>query len=38
MTDVFDIHSLHYWTHTAVASTILQTTQVATQVTDLGAV
>ncbi len=38
MTDVFDIHSSHYWTYTAVASTILQTTQVATQVTDLGAV
>jgi hypothetical protein len=38
MTDVFDIHSLHYWTYTAVASTILQTTQVASQVTDLGAV
>ena len=38
MTDVFDIHTLHYWTYTAVASTILQTTQVATQVTDLGAV
>ena len=38
MTDVFDIHTSHYWTYTAVASTILQTTQVATQVTDLGAV
>ena len=38
MTDVFDIHSSHYWTYTAVASTILQTTQVASQVTDLGAV
>ena len=38
ITDVFDIHSSHYWTYTALASTILQTTQVATQVTDLGAV
>lgn len=38
MTDVFDIQSSHYWTYTAVASTILQTTQVASQVTDLGAV
>ncbi len=38
MTDVFDIHSSNQWTYTAVASTILQTTQVASQVTDLGAV
>jgi len=38
MTGVFDIHTSHYWTYTAVASTILQATQVATQVTDLGAV
>jgi hypothetical protein len=39
MTDVFDIRSSSRdWTYTAVASTILQTTQVASQVTDLGAV
>ena len=38
MTDVFDLHASHHWTYSAVASTILQTTQVASQVTDLGAV
>ena len=38
MTDVFDIAASNHWTYTAVASTILQTTQVASQVTELGAV
>jgi YVTN family beta-propeller protein len=37
MSDVFDIHSSPDWTYTAVASTILQTTQVATQIRELGA-
>jgi len=38
MTAVFDIHASNHWMYSAVASTILQTTQVATQVTTLGAV
>jgi hypothetical protein len=38
MTDVFDIRSSPDWNYAAVASTVLQTTQISTQVTDLGAV
>jgi YVTN family beta-propeller protein len=37
MTDVFDIHSSPHWTFTAEASTLLQTTQVAALVLELGA-
>ena len=38
MSDVFDVRHPPHWTYDAVASTILQTTKVSTQVTDLGAV
>jgi hypothetical protein len=38
MTDVFDLHSSGKWTFQAEASTVLQTTQVASLVTQLGAV
>ena len=37
MTDVFDVHSSGKWTFAAEASTVLQTTQVASLVTELGA-
>ena len=38
MTDAFDAHSSGKWTFQAQASTVLQTTGLATLVTDLGAV
>ena len=38
MTDVFDVRSSGHWTFAAEASTVLQTTQVASLVTQLGAV
>jgi hypothetical protein len=38
MTDVFDVNSSGAWTFAAEASTVLQTTQVAPLVTQLGAV
>jgi hypothetical protein len=38
MTDVFNVHSSGKWKFTAEASTVLQTTQVASLVTQLGAV
>ena len=37
MTDVFDTRSAGTWTFAAEASTVLQTTQVASLVTELGA-
>jgi len=37
MTDIFDIHSSGRWTYAAEASTVLQTTEVASLVTALGA-
>lgn len=38
MTDAFDLHSLGDWSFAAEASTVLQTTEVASLVTELGAV
>jgi hypothetical protein len=38
MTDIFDLHSSGHWTFAAEASTVLQTTQVAPLVAQLGAV
>ncbi len=38
MTDIFDVHGSEQWQFTAEASTVLQTTQVASLVTQLGAV
>jgi hypothetical protein len=38
MTDVFDVHSPGEWTYQAEASTVLQTTQVSSLVSELGAV
>jgi hypothetical protein len=37
MTDIFDLHSSGKWSFAAEASTVLQTTQVASLVTQLGA-
>jgi hypothetical protein len=38
MTDVFDLHSRGEWTYQAEASTVLQTTEVSSLVSELGAV